>query len=448
MRFQFLGYVLEADASLRLEGHPVRLPPKARQLLKVLVQAEGRVVSRDELAASLWPGVDVSDDSIARAVSRLRRALQAAGGEDVVETLYGEGFRLGVPVQRGRPDTLSTSQGVAQSREPAAIEALFTARELAARRGPTDLEAAVACVTRALDLDPEFVSAWSTLAELRAQQVGRNLVPGIVGGPWVIAAAERALALNPRCAPALALRGWVKGTVLLDVDGGLHDLDAAEHADDAYWATNVLKAWTLTAAGRPGDAATAALRALQQHPVGLLVNGLPALYLLLADRRTEALARARDLAAQFSTTDNALAIASTVAAVHDLHDEAIAYGREAARLGFHTPNQLAPLAYAFARAGQADSARGVLQQMSELGDVPAYISMAPVHLALGDKAQTLECLAQGLQAGEPQFAWSRFDPRLIALRSAPAAQALWSRLRRGVRSDAVPDSTASKDTGH
>ena len=126
MRYRFLGYVLEADASLRLEGHPVRLPRKARQLLKVLVQAEGRVVPRGELATSVWPGIDVSDDSIARAVSRLRRGLQAVGGEDVVETLYGEGFRLGVPVQHGRPGDVSTAQGVAQSHEPAAIEALLT----------------------------------------------------------------------------------------------------------------------------------------------------------------------------------------------------------------------------------------------------------------------------------------------------------------------------------
>lgn len=448
MSFKFGDYILEADATLRLAGRPIRLAPKARQILKVLVTAEGRVVARDELAALVWPGLDVSDDSIARAVSRLRHALQGAGGQDVVETLYGEGFRLGVPVGRRPPADPLAAQGMAQSHDRAAIEALLTARELAARRGPKDLQAAVACITRALDLDPDFVAAWCALAEIRAQQVGRNLLPGIVGGPWVIEAAERALAINPKCGPALALRGWIKGTVVLDIEGALRDLEAAQRADEAYWGTNVLQAWTLTAAGRPEEAAAAASRALQLHPVGLLVNGLPALYLLLADRRAEALARARHLAAQFSTTDNALAIASTVAAVHDLHDEAIAYGREAARLGFHTPNQLAPLAYAFARAGQADSAREVLQQMSELADVPAYTSMAPVHLALGDKAQALECLAQGLQAGEPQFVWSPFDPRLIALRCDPAAQALWSTLRRDVRSDAKPDSTAKQSTGH
>ncbi len=428
MSFQFGDYELQADATLRLAGRPVRLAPKARQFLQVLVQAEGRVVPRDELAASVWPGVDMSDDSMARALSRLRRALLGAGGRDVVETLYGQGFRLAVPVRRRpRSDPLA-AQGMAQSHDRAAIEALLTARELAARRGPKDLQAAVACVTRALELDPDFVAAWCALAEVRALQVGRNLLPGRIGGPWVIDAAERALALNPGCAPALALRGWIKGTVLLDADGGLRDLEAAQQADEAYWGTNVLQAWTLTAAGRPEDAAAAASRALQLHPVGLLVNGLPALYLLLADRRAEALESARHLAAHFATTDNALAIASTMAAVHDLHDEAIAYGREAARLGFHTPNQLAPLAYAFARAGQTDSARDVLYQMSQIGDAAAWVSMAPVHLALGDPARTLECLAQGLQAGEPQFVWTRFDPRLSALRSEPAAQELWSRL--------------------
>ena len=57
-------------------GRIVRqVEPKIMDLLFLLASRPGEVFSREEVLAALWPDVVVGDDSLARSVSRLRKAL-------------------------------------------------------------------------------------------------------------------------------------------------------------------------------------------------------------------------------------------------------------------------------------------------------------------------------------------------------------------------------------
>src|ERR1700691_1353146 len=49
------------------------LEPRVMQVLVALFQANGRVVSRDELISRCWEGRIVGEDAINRAIGRLRR---------------------------------------------------------------------------------------------------------------------------------------------------------------------------------------------------------------------------------------------------------------------------------------------------------------------------------------------------------------------------------------
>lgn len=63
-------------------------------LLCVLASESGRVWSRDELMAVLWPGLVVGEDSLARTVSKLRQALGDAAKEPrFVQTIAKRGYR-------------------------------------------------------------------------------------------------------------------------------------------------------------------------------------------------------------------------------------------------------------------------------------------------------------------------------------------------------------------
>ena len=61
----------------RRAGSPIPLRPKAEALLRKLLAEPGRLFSRDELIASIWPSTVVTDDSLVQCVGELRAALEA-----------------------------------------------------------------------------------------------------------------------------------------------------------------------------------------------------------------------------------------------------------------------------------------------------------------------------------------------------------------------------------
>ena len=77
-----------------------RLEPKMVELLQLLAEQPGRVVSRDDIMLRLWPQTVVGDDTLARIVSKLRKALGDDGKQQqFIETLPKRGYRLVAPVR-------------------------------------------------------------------------------------------------------------------------------------------------------------------------------------------------------------------------------------------------------------------------------------------------------------------------------------------------------------
>jgi DNA-binding winged helix-turn-helix (wHTH) protein len=69
------------------------LEPRVMQVLVALAQAQGAVVSRDDLIARCWEGRVVGDDAINRAIGRLRRLAETSGAYRI-ETIARVGYRL------------------------------------------------------------------------------------------------------------------------------------------------------------------------------------------------------------------------------------------------------------------------------------------------------------------------------------------------------------------
>jgi predicted ATPase/DNA-binding winged helix-turn-helix (wHTH) protein len=77
---------------LLVAGQPVELGSRAFDLLKLLVRARGRLVTKDEIVAELWPGVVVDENNIHTQIATLRKALGSYRG--VILTQSGRGYRL------------------------------------------------------------------------------------------------------------------------------------------------------------------------------------------------------------------------------------------------------------------------------------------------------------------------------------------------------------------
>ena len=93
-----------ARGTLSRAGQRVRLDRPCAAILSVLLGEAGKDVDKDHLLEAGWPGRVVHENSLAKAIGRLRQAL----GEDgaLLETVHGFGCRLTadpVPVARPEP---------------------------------------------------------------------------------------------------------------------------------------------------------------------------------------------------------------------------------------------------------------------------------------------------------------------------------------------------------
>lgn len=91
----FGPFRLEADDRLYVEERPVHLPPKELALLRLLAEADGRVVRKEDIFDRVWPDTAVSDASLTRCIRSIRAALGERGRQGgYIETLHGRGYRF------------------------------------------------------------------------------------------------------------------------------------------------------------------------------------------------------------------------------------------------------------------------------------------------------------------------------------------------------------------
>jgi DNA-binding winged helix-turn-helix (wHTH) protein len=100
--FRFAAFQLDLRAGeLRRNGVKVRVPDQSIQVLAMLLEHPGEVVTREELHQKLWPNGTIVefDHSINAAIKRLRKALEDSAEEPrFIETLPRRGYRFILPV--------------------------------------------------------------------------------------------------------------------------------------------------------------------------------------------------------------------------------------------------------------------------------------------------------------------------------------------------------------
>jgi len=135
-RYRFGAF--EADAAtgeLRRQGVRVRLNSQPFQVLLLLLERPGEVLTREEISRELWSDGTIVDyeHGVNSAVNRLREALgDTANNPRFVETLARRGYRFLAPVVR-IPDSAGEAQ---REEEPGSALAPPTTRE----EGPAQAE--------------------------------------------------------------------------------------------------------------------------------------------------------------------------------------------------------------------------------------------------------------------------------------------------------------------
>ena len=94
----------------------LELTPRAFAVLRHLVEHPGRLITKEELLATVWRDAIVSDAALASCIRDLRRALgDSSEAPRYIETVHRRGFRFIGPVPRRRrcPRTGPRPRGVA-----------------------------------------------------------------------------------------------------------------------------------------------------------------------------------------------------------------------------------------------------------------------------------------------------------------------------------------------
>ncbi|MBI3278907.1 MAG: winged helix-turn-helix domain-containing protein [Acidobacteria bacterium] len=94
------------SGDLRKYGNRVRLQGKPLQILSLLIERPGQVISREELQRHLWRSASFGDfeQGLNAAVNRLRQALgDSADQPRYIETVPGRGYRFIAPIDRASP---------------------------------------------------------------------------------------------------------------------------------------------------------------------------------------------------------------------------------------------------------------------------------------------------------------------------------------------------------
>lgn len=99
-----------AGDALSGPGGRVHLQPRVTDFVVCLARRAGEVVTREELIGDVWEGYPGADQSLTNAASKLRQALEDAGGDrEILETVPKRGYRLRADSveSRSAPDPLS-----------------------------------------------------------------------------------------------------------------------------------------------------------------------------------------------------------------------------------------------------------------------------------------------------------------------------------------------------
>lgn len=99
-RYSFGEFRLDVEEKLLIRNETaIPLPPKVMDILCLLVERQGKLVSKNEIMETVWADSFVEESNLTQGIYTLRRALgNDESGKSVIETVPRRGFRIAVPI--------------------------------------------------------------------------------------------------------------------------------------------------------------------------------------------------------------------------------------------------------------------------------------------------------------------------------------------------------------
>lgn len=314
----------------------------------------------------------------------------------------------------------------------AAYEALLQARHHLNNVSPDNLARALACLQRALSIDPDYAAAHSALAMYYGllAEIGEADAREML--PKARASAQMALSLDDGLAGAHAALGVVSAVGDYDwAEAGNHFRRALELDRGSPEVIAPYAVWYLKPQGRLDEAMEVLTAWRQRDPLSILAR-IDAAFNLLMMRQYEACeAMAQGTLELEPNNSFSMFWQTELRIVQGRYEEAIAL---AARTVQVHRNWIVPLAYlgiACARGGRGADARRVLAEMHGLSAKSGYMhanAFAAVHVALGEMDTAADLLERALEQRELIVTNLKVWPLYDDFRSHPRYPALLKKM--------------------
>jgi DNA-binding winged helix-turn-helix (wHTH) protein/Tfp pilus assembly protein PilF len=467
--YEFGDFRLESEPpSLWREERLVPLPPKALELLLLLVRQRDLIVSREELLNTVWRNTFVEEGNINYTVSLLRKVLDKDDKGRFIQTVPKRGYRFvanvlevstnghaeeavpqvdaAVPTERPKPKIrwrtialillgvffvtgFAIWRGLNEERKPSAkrgtdnseaYRAYVRGRAILDAKNPDNFEKAIDEFQKAIALDPTFALAYAGLADASTRRGFTTSGPR--AGEFYAtskALAEKALSLDPETPEAHFALGTVKRIYDWDWVGAEGHFKRAIELNPNYARAHLGYALLLSCLARGDEALVEIKRAMEIDPISQDVKSG---YLTILEGRGEyaaALAQAQENVKFNKEYGRGMRGVATFLFHLGEYTKVIEISEQA--LTARNSQEfvwLSLLVTSHHRSGQTEKRDERLKQLEELAqsDTKALYALAENYSELGSIDQALATLEKCIAVREERMMWLKVEPRFAHLK--------------------------------
>jgi TolB-like protein/Flp pilus assembly protein TadD len=385
-----LGVTYLLEGSVRRDGDRVRISA-------ALIRASDQT--------SLW--TDAYDRDLRDILK-----LQAEVAESVAK-------EIALKVSRGERARLARSGQV----DPEAFSVYLRGRYLWNRRTPEGIQKAIQCFQESITHAPGYAPAHAGIADCYSVLTMAHLgvMPPTEGMPRAIAAAEKALQLDPELSEAYASLGNARLWYEYDWPAAESCFKRALELNPVYASALQWHSSYLQTVDRIDESLAELGRALEVDPFSLVIRSAVAASLYLERRYQQVIEESQrivELDPTFVTVYFNLGRAYTQM---KRHREAIAELKKARDLSGESPAMTMQLGYAYAVAGKAAEAKKMLAALARLARkryVPSFYWVA-IHTGLGDIQKALQYLKKARDERCDYLVYLPKEPAADPIRDTP-----------------------------
>lgn len=476
--YEFEEFRLDPDDPSLWRGNElVSIPPKALEVLVLLVQKNGEIVSREELIGTVWKDTFVEEGNINYTISLLRKIFT---NKELIKTVPRRGYRFNGEIREiskaGRPpaqnpvrqpepiveksplrwvfalvsavlllslvgfpyfsrvDNAATVVGTQPPQTSEAMQSYLRGKMILDKRSVENREEkAIDEFHRAVMLDPTLAIAYAGLAEGFAASAVKIPYPK---SRFTIAkakvAAEKALALEPNLAEGYLVRGWIKRNADWDWAGAEADLRRAIELSPKNATAHQRLAQTLSVVGRYDEALAENNVAFDLDPISETI--ISARFPILEARGDYDIALKES--EEFMRENKASNPAARAYATFLYHKREFAQVIEIGESSLSkSPDKtsfawLSLLATSYQKTGQHEKAVAALRQLETQAqiDSKALYSLAMNYAETEQIDKAVKALEKCFEMREERMVWIKVEPRFAIIEADPGFQQVVRRM--------------------